>query len=63
LDEPRASLLINLEVGERVSIDAGRVILTVNHKSGRRASLHFSSESGVVIEPVRENSPFILKRA
>jgi hypothetical protein len=53
LDEPRESLLINLDVGEKVSIDSGRVIVTVNHKSGRRASLHFSSEKGVAIEPLR----------
>lgn len=52
--EPRESLLINLEVGERVSIDSGRVIVTANHKSGRRLSLHFSSEKGVAVEPLRE---------
>jgi len=63
LEEPRESLLINLEVGDRVSIDSGRVIVTANQKSGRRLSLHFSSEKGVAIEPVRVKSPFLLEQA
>jgi len=59
----RESLLINLEPGEQVSIGSGKVIVTANHKSGRRLSLHFSVEKGVAVEPIRVKEPFILKQA
>lgn len=61
--DDRVSLLVNLEVGEQVSIDSGRVVITANHKSGRRVSLHFSSEKGVAVEPLRVMGSVELKQA
>ncbi len=49
----RNSLLMDVKVGESVSIDNGRVIMTLKEKSGQRAKLHFDSETNVNITPVR----------
>lgn len=49
----RNSLLMDVRVGESVSIDDGRVVVTLKEKSGQRAKLHFDSESKVNITPVR----------
>ena len=47
------TLLIDLVVGDSVSIDSGRVVLTLTEKSGKRARLKFSAERSVPIEPIR----------
>ena len=46
-------LHIELRVGDSISIDAGRVTLFLEEKSGRRARLRFDAETDVSIEPVR----------
>lgn len=52
-DGERESLCIDIRVGESVSIDGGRVMLTLKEKSGQRAKLHFSAVKGVSVEPFR----------
>jgi len=52
----RESLVVELKVGDSVSIDSGRVVMTLREKSGQRARLHFSAERSVPIEPVRERA-------
>jgi len=52
----RESLVVELKVGDSVSIDSGRVVMTLREKSGQRARLHFSAERSVPIEPLRERS-------
>jgi hypothetical protein len=47
------TLLIDLLVGDSVSIDSGRVVVTLAEKSGKRARLRFSAERSVSIEPLR----------
>lgn len=44
------SLNIELRVDESVSIDNGRVVVTLKEKSGRRARLNFSAEGDVPIQ-------------
>ena len=51
--ETRESLIIDVRVGESISIDGGRVVMTLKEKSGQRAKLHFSARGGVSVEPVR----------
>lgn len=51
--EPRKSLTVEIRVGESVSIDSGRVVITLREKSGQRARVSFSAEAEVSIEPVR----------
>jgi len=55
----RESLDLDLKVGDSVSIDSGRVVMTLRAKSGQRARLHFSAERSVPIEPVRERSALL----
>jgi hypothetical protein len=52
-EQQRDSLMIDIRVGESVSIDGGRVVITLKEKSGQRAKLHFSAEEGVSVEPFR----------
>jgi len=52
----RESLVVELKVGDSISIDSGRVVLTLKDKSGQRARLHFSAERSVPIDPVRERA-------
>jgi len=52
----RESLVVELKVGDSISIDSGRVVMTLREKSGQRARLHFSAERSVPIEPLRERS-------
>jgi hypothetical protein len=56
----RESLVVELMVGDSVSIDSGRVVMTLREKSGRRARLHFSAERSVPIEPVRERAALLM---
>lgn len=37
----------DLRVGDTLSIDGGRILLTLEEKSGQRARLAFSAEEGV----------------
>lgn len=46
------SLVMDVRVGESVSVDAGRVVLRVGEKSGQRVKLHFTADSDVVIDKV-----------
>lgn len=52
----RESLVVELKVGDSISIDSGRVVMTLREKSGQRARLHFSAERSVPIEPLRERA-------
>ncbi len=44
------SLNIELRVDESVSIDNGRVVVTLKEKSGKRARLNFSADAEVPIQ-------------
>ncbi len=44
------SLNIEMRVDESVSIDNGRVVVTLLEKSGRRARLNFSADAAVPIQ-------------
>ena len=43
---------IDVRVGETVSIDRGRVLVTLEEKSGQRARLRFEAEENTPIERV-----------
>lgn len=49
----RVSLNVEIRVGESITIDNGRVVLTLQEKSGQRARLNFNAERSVTIDPVR----------
>ena len=51
----RRSFSIEVKVGESVSVDRGRVIVTLLEKSGQRARLGFDAEKDI---PVNKNTPF-----
>lgn len=46
------SLVMDVRVGESVSVDGGRVLVRVGEKSGQRVKLHFTAESDVAIDKV-----------
>jgi hypothetical protein len=46
-------LSVELKVGESVSIDNGRITVTLEDKSGRRARLNISASPDVKIRPVK----------
>lgn len=46
------SLHIDLQVGQSVSIDDGRVTVTLRDKSGKRARLEFEADRSVSIKKV-----------
>ena len=43
---------IDIRIGEGVSIDGGRVVVTLEEKSGQRARLRFEAEETTPIERV-----------
>ena len=54
----RESLVVELKVGDSVSIDSGRVIMTLRKQHGH-IRLHFSAEPAVRIEPLRERAALL----
>lgn len=50
-------LKVDVEVGDTLSFDSGRVSLTLLEKSGRRARLEIKSEPDVVIDLPARASP------
>lgn len=52
MSDERRQFAIDVKVGESVSIDRGRVILTVVEKSGRLARLAFSAEKSVPVNKI-----------
>lgn len=50
--EPRRSFSIDVKVGETVTIDRGRVTITLLDKSGRVAKLGFDAEKEVSVNKV-----------
>ena len=51
----RRSFSIEVKVGESVSVDRGRVVVTLLEKSGQRARLGFDAEKDI---SVNKNTPF-----
>jgi sRNA-binding carbon storage regulator CsrA len=51
----RRSFSIELKVGETISIDRGRIVLTLLEKSGQRAKLGFEAEKVVPVNKVDVN--------
>lgn len=51
----KRSFSIDVKVGESVSIDRGRIVVTVMEKSGRTAKLGFEAEKEVPINKVTAN--------
>jgi len=52
------SLFIDLRIGESVSIDKGRVNVTLREKSGQRARLEFEADKSVSIEKSKPTGNF-----
>lgn len=48
MDRPPGNLLIDLGVGETLRLDDGRITITLDHKSGKRARLRIVGTGGVV---------------
>ena len=48
----RRSFTINVAVGESISVDRGRAILTVKERSGKSVSLAFSADKDVPVNKV-----------
>lgn len=46
----RRTLMMDVKVGETLSIDGGRLIVTLEHKSGQRARLRFVHAGDVNVE-------------
>lgn len=51
------ALLIDVKVGESVSIDEGRVKVTLKEKSGQRARLEVAADKSVKIEHQKQARP------
>lgn len=51
------ALLIDVKVGESVSIDEGRVLVKVLDKSGQRARLEFEADKSVKIKHIKQVRP------
>lgn len=49
----KRSLSIDVKVGEAVSIDGGRVVVTLEEKSGQRIRMRFEADEGTPIERVK----------
>jgi sRNA-binding carbon storage regulator CsrA len=47
-------LLIDVKVGESVSIDEGRVMVKVLDKSGQRARLEFDADKSIKITHIKQ---------
>lgn len=50
--EPRRAFSIDVKVGESVTIDRGRVVVTLLEKSGQRAKLGFDAAKEVAVNKV-----------
>ena len=48
----RRAFTLNLAVGDSVSVDRGRVIVTVKERSGKSVALSFSADKDVPINRV-----------
>jgi len=53
------SLTLDVTVGEAVSIDKGRITVTVEEKSGRRARLRFMADEKVSVEKAGAKRPSV----
>lgn len=53
---PMRSLLMDVKVGQSLSIDGGRIVLTVEEKSGQRVKLRFVHD-GITVERVSQSMP------
>jgi hypothetical protein len=50
----KKSLFLDLKIGQSLSIDGGRVVVTLEEKSGQRAKLKFVAEDEVQIQRPQE---------
>jgi len=44
------SLLMDLKVGQSLSLDGGRIVLSLEEKSGQRVKIRFVTDDGISIE-------------
>ncbi len=51
------ALSFDLKVGDALSIDKGRVVVTLREKSGRAARVSVETEKSVQIEKIRSMTP------
>jgi len=51
----RRTFSVDIKVGESISVDRGRVVLTVVEKSGQRARLAIDAEKTVPVNKVELN--------
>jgi len=59
MDAERRQFSIDVKVGESVSIDKGRAILTVMSKSGQKARLAFSALKEVAVNKVSSKGSMV----
>lgn len=56
----KKSLFLDLKIGQSISIDGGRIVVSLEEKSGQRAKLKFVADDGVQIhrpqEPVKSGA-------
>jgi len=50
-------LLIDVKVGESVSIDEGKVIMTLLEKSGQRARMELVADKSIKIRHIKQDKP------
>lgn len=53
----RRTLMMDVKVGETLSIDGGRLTVTLEHKSGQRARLCFQHAGDVKVEHGHQPAP------
>lgn len=51
MSEPRKRMFVEMRVGERLKLYDGRVVVTVEQKSGQRSRLRIEADSSVKVEP------------
>lgn len=56
-EQQTSSLTRNLRVGERVSFDNGRVVVTLEAKSGQQARLNFRVDKQVQVDKPPKDPP------
>lgn len=57
-DKKSCTLLRSVGIGERLSFDGGRIVLTLQERTGRKACLRMSLHEDVVVDkPPRQQEP------
>lgn len=52
----KRTLSMDVKVGQSLSIDGGRLVVVLDHKSGQRAKLRFIHQGDVKVERLAESA-------